>query len=200
MFYKELLSFIAITLTIFAYFPYIHSILKGKTSPHLFTWVIWGSATIVIFLAQLKDGGGIGTWSTGISGCIALYVALLAYIKRADSSIDKLDYLFFSLSILALLAWYFTNNPLWAVIILTLTELLAFTPTFRKSYSRPFSEPLHFYILIVIRNIFAMIALEHYSTTTLFFPAVSGLACLCFTVMVYYRRNTISVSTNSNEL
>ncbi len=199
MLYKELLSFIAIILTIFAYFPYIHSILKGKTSPHLFTWIIWGSATIVIFLAQLKDGGGIGTWSTGISGCIALYVALLAYIKRADSSIDKLDYLFFSLSILALLAWYFTDNPLWAVIILTLTELLAFTPTFRKSYSQPLSEPLHFYILIVIRNIFAMIALEHYSITTLFFPAVSALACLSFTLMVYYRRNAISESASNNE-
>jgi len=70
MLYKELLSFIAIILTIFAYFPYIHSILKGKTSPHLFTWIIWGSTTIVIFLAQLKDGGGIGTWSTGISGWV----------------------------------------------------------------------------------------------------------------------------------
>jgi hypothetical protein len=191
-FYKEIFSIIAIILTIIAYFPYISSISRGDTSPHLFTWIIWGLATIVIFLAQLADGGGVGTWSTGISGCIALYVALLAYINRADTQIYLLDWLFFSLSLLSLLAWHFTSNPLWAVVILTLTELLAFIPTFRKAYIFPYSEKVQFFLIVVIRNIFAIIALEHYSMTTIFFPAVSALACLLFSIMVFYRRRNIT--------
>jgi uncharacterized protein with PQ loop repeat len=55
MTYKELLGMIAIALTLVAFLPYIRSIFRGKTRPHVFSWVIWGSTTFVVFLAQLAD-------------------------------------------------------------------------------------------------------------------------------------------------
>ncbi len=39
--FKELLSACAILLTLIAFFPYIRSILQGKTRPHAFSWVTW---------------------------------------------------------------------------------------------------------------------------------------------------------------
>ena len=77
--YKELLSAIAIVLTFLAFLPYIRSIFQGKTKPHVFSWVIWGSTTFIVFLAQLADKGGAGAWPIGVSGIITIYVALLAY-------------------------------------------------------------------------------------------------------------------------
>ena len=38
--HKEIFSAIAIALTFIAYIPYIHSILKKKIKPHVFSWVI----------------------------------------------------------------------------------------------------------------------------------------------------------------
>ena len=85
--YKELLSAIAIGLTCIAFFPYIRSIINGKVKPHVFSWVIWGTTTFVVFLAQLEDNGGAGAWPIGVSGSITIFIALLAYSKRADISI-----------------------------------------------------------------------------------------------------------------
>jgi len=95
MFFKETLSAIAIVLTFLAFFPYIRSTIKGTSKPHVFSWVIWGTTTFVVFLAQLEDNGGAGAWPIGVSGGITIFIALLAYLKRADITITKTDWLFF---------------------------------------------------------------------------------------------------------
>jgi len=192
MIYKNLLSAIAIALTILAFFPYIRSILKGETKPHVFSWVIWGSTTFIVCLAQLADEGGAGAWPIGVSGIITLYVAALAYIKKSDSTITKTDWLFFILAMASLPVWYLTSNPLWAVVILTTADVLGFGPTFRKAYIRPFEEQLMFFVIMTIRNLISIAALEHYSLTTVLFPAVIATACLIFIPMVIYRRRTLT--------
>lgn len=190
--YKELFSAIAIAITFIAFIPYIRSILQNKTKPHAFSWIIWASVTFIVFLAQLADGGGAGAWPIGISGVITLFVAVLAYLKKTDHMIAKKDWIFFILAMSAIPFWYVTSNPLWAVVILTVVDLFGFVPTFRKAYSYPNEESLLFYILIASRNLIAIVALEHYSLTTLLFPAATALACTLFIQMVMARRATIN--------
>jgi hypothetical protein len=185
---KEILSFIAIALTFIAFIPYIRSILQGKTKPHVFSWIIWASVTFIVFLAQLSDNAGAGAWPIGISGLITLYVAVLAYIKKSDNMISNKDWLFFILAMASLPLWYFTSNPLWAVVILTSVDLIGFAPTFRKAYNHPYEEQLTFFALMASRNLIAIMALEHYSTTTILFPAATALACIVFIQMVLIRR------------
>ncbi len=185
---KEVFSLIAIILTFIAFIPYIRSIQQGKTIPHAFSWIIWASVTFIIFLAQLTDKGGVGAWPIGVSGVITLYVAILAYGKKSDLSITTTDWLFFITALSAIPFWYFTSNPLWAVLILTTIDLFGFAPTFRKSYQYPYSEQLTFYAIIASRNLFSIFALENYSITTLLFPAATGLACILFIQMVSLKR------------
>lgn len=191
MIYKEILSAVAIALTFVAFFPYIRSILQGKTRPHVFSWLIWGSTTFVVFLAQLADEGGVGAWPIGVSGIITMYVALLAYLKKSDISITRTDWLFFIAAMLSLPLWYFTDDPLSAVVILTTVDLFGFVPTFRKAYVSPFEERLTFFMIMALRNFIVVLALENYSLTTVLFPAVIALACLLFIVMVLYRRRVV---------
>ncbi len=188
---KEVFSLIAIILTFIAFIPYIRSIQQGKTIPHAFSWIIWASVTFIIFLAQLTDEGGVGAWPIGVSGVITLYVAILAYGKKSDLSITTTDWLFFITALSAIPFWYFTSNPLWAVLILTTIDLFGFAPTFRKSYQYPYSEQLTFYAIIASRNLFSIFALENYSVTTLLFPAATGLACILFIQMVSLRRKKV---------
>jgi hypothetical protein len=189
--YKQLLGAIAIGLTIIAYYPYIRSIIQGKTKPHVFSWIIWGTSTCIVFLAQLADKGGAGAWVIGFSGIISIYVAFLAYIKRSDSSITRIDRLFFIVAMNALPIWYLTSDPLWAVVILTTLDLLGFAPTFRRSYIRPFEEKLMFYVVMALRNLVVVSALDNYSLTTVLFPATIAAACLIFSLMVVYRRRVL---------
>ena len=189
---KQILSSIAIGLTLIAYYPYIRSILQGKTKPHVFSWIIWGTSTCIVFLAQLADKGGAGAWVIGLSGIISIYVALLSYIKKSDSTITRLDWIFFIVALTSLPVWYLTSDPLWAVLILTTVDVLGFVPTFRRSYVRPFEEQLMFYVIMAVRNLFVVSALENLSLTTVLFPATIATFSLIFSVMVVYRRRVLA--------
>ncbi len=188
---KELLSTLAIALTLIAFVPYIFGILKGETKPHVFSWVIWGSTTFVVFLAQLQDGGGVGAWPIGISGVITLFIAVLAFKHKSDITITPLDWVFLITAFTALPFWYLTDNPLWAVVILTIVDVLGFGPTLRKVYYKPYSEPLYFIALFAARNLIVILALEHYSITTVLFPAAVSVACILLMATMIYRRYSI---------
>jgi hypothetical protein len=189
--YKEFWSAAAIALTFALFFPYIRSIQRGKIKPHVFSWVIWGLGTIIVFFAQRAGRGGLGALVIGISGLITSYIALLAYLKRGDTMITKTDWVFFGAALSALPCWFFTSNPLWAVVILTLVDLFGFAPTIRKAYIKPHEESVGFFALSSVRNLLVILALEHYSLTTVLFPAAVGLACLLLALLLIYRRHSI---------
>lgn len=187
--YKEILSAIAIIITLVAFLPYIRLILKNEICPHVFSWIIWGITTFVVFLAQLEDKAGVGAWPIGVSGTITILIAILAFFKRGDISITKTDWVFFLAAISSLPFWYFSSDPLWAVVILTIVDVLGFGPTFRKAYDDPYSESVLFFSLFTIRNIISIAALENYSTTTLLFPTLVSATCLLLILMIFFRRS-----------
>lgn len=190
--YKEILSAVAIVLTFAAFVPYIRTIINGTTKLHVFSWVIWGATTFVVFLAQLEGKGGVGAWPIGVSGSITIFVALLAYVKRADITITKTDWLFFTSAMSSLPLWYLMSDPLWAVVVLTTVDVLGFRPTVRKAYRFPHSESLLFFSLFAARNLLVIMALENYSVTTVLFPAVIAAACILLIGLLIYRRRALT--------
>ncbi|MBA3755022.1 MAG: hypothetical protein H0X02_01790 [Nitrosomonas sp.] len=191
-YYKEILSVIAIVLTLMAFVPYIRAIMSGTIKPHVFSWVIWGATTFLAFLAQLEDKGGVGAWPIGVSGSITIFIAYLAYLKRADVIITKTDWLFFVAALSSLPLWYLTSDPLWAVVLLTTIDVIGFGPTVRKAYHLPYSESLLFFGLFTVRNLLVIIALENHSVTTLLFPAVIAAVGVLLMGMIAYRRRVFA--------
>ena len=191
--YKELLAAAAVVLTFAMFGPYIRSIRTGQTKPHVFSWFVWALGTFVVFWAQLADRGGFGAWPIGVSGVITGYIAVMAYVRRSDTSITRADWVFLTIALAAVPSWLVTSNPLLAVVLLTAMDLAGFAPTFRHAYSRPHDERIGFYSLGVVRNALAIAALEHYSLTTVLFPAAVGIACALFVAMVGYRRTQLRV-------
>jgi hypothetical protein len=173
------------------YVPYIHSIRAGRTKPHAFSWITWTLIAIVVFLAQLADGGGAGAWPIGVSGLLTAYVAVLAYRKRTDTASTRTDWVFLAISLAALPCWLLTSDPLTAVVLLTAVELAGFGPTFRFAFGHPRQERVGFYSLGALRNILAIVALEHYSWTTVLFPASKVFASVTLVAMIMYRRTQL---------
>lgn len=189
--FKLLFSGLAITLAFVAFVPYIRSILKGRTRPHVFSWFIWGITTVIVFFAQLEADGGVGAWPIGVSGVITVAVAVLAFIKRADISITRTDWTFFAAALASLPFWYLTSDPLWTVVVLSVVDLFGFGPTIRKAYAFPHQESQLFFFSLALRNGFAILALENYSVTTVLFPLSITLACTVLLTMVAYRRRIV---------
>ncbi|TGM81319.1 hypothetical protein EHR01_00505 [Leptospira mtsangambouensis] len=188
---RTLLTVIAILLTFYAYIPYIKGIRIGTIQPHVFSWIIWGATTFIVFFAQVAGHGGVGSIPIGVSGIITVFVAFFVYHKRSDIQITKSDWFFFGLALSSLPFWFYFSDPLAAVLILTLADILGFIPTFRKGYIYPNSEPLGFYLIFLFRNFLAMVALAEWNTTTLLFPGSAAIACVVFVVMVKIRKKKI---------
>jgi hypothetical protein len=190
---KELFSAAAFVVTVALFVPYIRSIRKGQTIPHVFSWTIWALGTFIVFFAQLVGGAGVGAWPIGFSACVTCYIAVLAYFKRHQSSITTLDWFLFALALTALPAWGLTSDPLWAVVLLTTADIIGFGPTVRRAYFQPHQEHAGFFALGAFRNTLVVLALESYSWTTVLFPAAVGIACLFLACFLYMRRRIISV-------
>ena len=189
---KTTLSIIAILMTVAGFVPYLRGIWRGCVKPHVFSWLIWGMATLLVFFAQRHDHAGVGAWPTGVSALLTSTVALLAYRKHADVSINAKDWLFLCIALMALPAWFITQDPLLAVIIMTGVDIAGFGPTLRKAYHHPHSEALSFYVVLVLRNLMILLALENYSWTTILFPAAIALTCVCLVIVVLVRKRHLS--------
>ncbi len=185
---KVTFATIAIFISSISFFPYIWSALKGKVRPHVLSWSIWGLTTMIVFLAQLTAGAGVGAWPVGLAALMAFLIAIIAYIKRGEIRITPTDWLFLGLALGALPLWYVTDNPLWAVLLVTAVDILGFGPTIRKAYYQPQTESLLFFSLIVLRNVFVLLALEQYSFTTALFPAAICTMALMVTATVISQR------------
>lgn len=181
---KTTFSLLSIALTFIAFYPYVTSILRQQTKPHVFSWFIWGCTTMVVFFASWVDGAGVGAWPALVAALITFSIAAYAFFNRADTGISRLDWLFLGLAMSALPLWFVTSNPLWAVVIMTTVDLLGFGPTVRKAIEQPYSESITFFSFFAVRNIFVLLALEHYSITTIMFPAAIGLSCGLFIVLL----------------
>lgn len=181
----------AAALTVYAFLPYIRGILRGTVRPHVFSWVIWGATTLVVFFAALQSGGGLGAWVIGLSATLTLAIAALAWRHRADVTITRLDWLFFALAASSLPLWYVTASPVWAVVVLTIVDLLGFGPTFRKAWEDPRSESMGFYGLFVLRNLLVVAALERYTLATWLFPVSIAAACALLVGLIALRRRVV---------
>ena len=79
-------------LAIVCFIPYIRDILKRKTEPHTYSWLIWTILQTVGVMAQLKEGAGYGAWALGIGAffCFAIFLLSLKYGTKNISQFDTL--------------------------------------------------------------------------------------------------------------
>ena len=186
---KSLIGLVAVFLTFIGYFPYILDILNKKTKPHVFSWIIWTIVTGIIYLLQVSDGAGAGSW---VTLCLTLILLLIVFlsIKNGHKDIKKLDLVFLILALLALPIWLIIKQPILSIILLTTIDMLGFLPTIRKSWNSPYSETLSFYIITTFRHGISILALEKYTIVTWLFPVSWVLGNALFSLFLMIRRKS----------
>lgn len=184
------ISLFGVLLTIIGYYAYIKDIYLGKTKPHFFSWFIWGILTIIVFFIQYYEGGGIGTWVTATTGIITLFIAFFA-LGNKNNNIVKSDWISFSLALLTLPLWFFTENPLYSLLLIVFIDALGYIPTVRKSWNDPYSETLLHHFISGIKFIPAIVTLENFIFLTYFYPFFLLIANLSFCILLLLRRKKI---------
>jgi hypothetical protein len=188
---KEIIGIIAAVLVFAAYIPYIRDILRGKTHPHIYSWFLWGLLTVVIFGIQISHHAGPGSFVTIAAGAMS-FVVLGLSLKKGKRDIVLADKVVFVLTIMTMLFWLLAKQPLLAILLACLADLLAFVPTIRKSWNKPFTETLSLYQLNSVRFGLAVIALDRYSLITVVWPAMWAVGNGLFSLMLASRRKILS--------
>lgn len=187
---KLILAIIAVVIGFVGYVPYFRNIIRGKTKPHAFSWLIWGILTGIAFVGQVVSNGGFGTWVTGFTAVICIIIFLFA-LYRGTKDFPLVDWLSLLGAGVALLLWAVTRSPLAAIILITIIDMLGFIPTFRKSYFRPHEETAFTYSMSGIKFIFGIAALRELSLVTVLYPASLVFTNGAFVLMVYIRREQL---------
>lgn len=190
-FFALLASFISIASMI----PYIKDIQSKKTKPHVFTWFVWTLMTGIFFFAQLSDGAGVGSLTAGVTTVLCIYI-LIASFRQGEKLVKPSDWISFSLSLLALLAWASTKSPFYSVILITCADAIAYIPTIRKSYSQPYSETLSTHFFSGIKHSINLLSLANFTFISSFYTICLVVINYCFTAFLLVRRKAVNKVEN----
>ncbi|HEY4514014.1 MAG TPA: hypothetical protein VJH69_01685 [Candidatus Paceibacterota bacterium] len=193
--YHVVLGTLAAAIGIIGYIPYYRDIFRGVTKPHPFSWLGWGFLNSFVFFAQIAKGGGPGAWTSAATALGIFGIVFLSF-RKGEKDITIFDHICFGGFILAAILWLITKNPLHGVIIATIADLIAYAPTFRKTYIKPHSETISTYVLSTIKYITSLFALLSFNLTTALFPVVIILSNTAFITMVILRRRAIGAQSS----
>lgn len=188
---KATLGIIAVILSIVGYVPYLRDTFSGKTTPHIYTWFIWGTVTAIAYALQVSGGAGVGSWVT-LTVAIIAYIIFAIGLRNGKKDITRSDTLFFILSIFAIFLWLVAKQPVLSVILVSTIDMLGFIPTIRKSWNKPHSETLFTYELNAFRHGLSVLALQNYTIVTWLYPVSWTLANTLFSLMLVVRRKALT--------
>jgi hypothetical protein len=144
---------------------YLIDVLKGKTKPHPYTWLIWSIVSAVVFFGQLVKGAGIGAIPTFIAEIFTIIIFFFS-LRFGFKNIPKKDHYFLALALIGIIPWLLTKDPTISVIIVVLIDIIAFTPTLHKTWKYPASETSWLYGMNVLRHIITLFLLESHNIAT----------------------------------
>lgn len=185
--HKLAITIVATGIGILSHLAYYRDIFKNKTKPHVFSWFLWGLLTAIAFFGQLAKDGGVGSWVLGSTALSCFAIAVVSLYK-GEKNITKLDWISFIFAISGIVLWQITNNPLTAIVIVTVVDALACVPTFRKAYFKPFEETASTYILSSLKFILSFFALESLNLGTWLYPASIIMTNSGLVAMLLWRR------------
>lgn len=188
---KTIFGIIAVILTFIGYVPYIWSIIKGNTKPHIYSWLVWLLDAFIIFALQITYGAGASAFVMLAVGLLCLTVLILTIVKKGKSEIKLVDSIFLIFALIALAIWLLAKQPLVSALLITFVDLFGFVPTVRKSWHKPHSENAYFYTINALRFTLALVALQEYSIITIIYPAVWLVANGLFAIMLIARQKLV---------
>jgi hypothetical protein len=155
---------------------YIRDTLRGVTQPNRVTWLIWATAPLLAFAAEIDAGVGLRSLMTFVSGFFPLLIFVASFVNpRAYWKALPIDYLCGLLAVGGLVLWLITRHGTVAVWASIAADVIAAAPTVRKSWTRPETETAVAYLAGAANAGITLLTVTHLTTSVVAFP-ISVLA------------------------
>ncbi len=184
---KELFGVLSLIVGVVQYAPTVTYILVRRIRPHVFSNFIWGVGGFVMWAAKYVSNAGPGAWSSALAAFCCLLIAGLSY-RSGEKSITRNDWVALAGALGGIVLWIFTKDPLGAVLLMCVVDILAYYPTFRKSWHRPREEMYWGYAVGTVRHVCSLWALTNFALVTVAESFVIITANSALMLMLLWRR------------
>lgn len=187
--YKTLIGILTLLIGVISYSFYFRGISRGEIKPEAYSWLIWSLLAAITFFAQITSGGGAGAWATALTAVVCLLIAIVTF-KLGLGRLKKIDLVGLSGVLLALSLWYYTSNPLHAVILVIIIGVLGFVPTLEKAFTKPYEESAFTAALNASKFGLAIFALDNFNAVTYLYPTAMIMMGITLSALLLVRRRT----------
>lgn len=171
-----------------SYVFYYRGVFRQGVKPHLFSWLIWGITMCIGAAAGIHDNGGTGSWITLGCGLATLSIACLA-VKHGEKNVTRADWAALVIALSSVPLWLLTDEPLTAVVIVTLIDAIGYAPTMRKAWRKPFEENIPAFLIGAVQFGLILFTLKNYTlTTTLYTVVIMAMNVLVVAELIWRRR------------
>ncbi len=170
---------------------YIKETVKGNNKPNRMTWLMWTTAPLIGAAAGYAKGVGLAVLPVFMAGFGPLLVFIASFVNpQSYWKLQRFDYLCGLCSILALILWGITKEPIVAIVFAIASDLFAAVPTFAKAWKYPSTETISPYASGLFGALTSFTAIKTWSFAAYAFPGYLVLLnCgLIFTIRRIPRR------------
>ncbi len=172
---------IAGALSLLAFIPYIVAILRGQTRPNRATWWIWTATSAVLLASYFFSGAETTIWVPA-SYFAASFVTALLSIRYGEGGSTPLDRGCLAGAGAGLLAWWWFDSPVVALVMALGVDLAGALPTIRKAWVAPHTEDRLAWALFIAGNTLNLVAVDRWEFAIAIYPIyfflVSGTIAL----------------------
>jgi hypothetical protein len=150
---------------------YIFNTIKGVTKPNRITWLMWSIAPMIGTAAALSSGVAWATLPVFMAGLMPLLVFIASFVNRNSYwKLERFDFICGTLSVLALILWYLTNNPAVAIVFAIASDFTAGIPTLIKCWRYPETETASGYTGSLFNNLMSFFVIMNWNFANVAFP------------------------------
>lgn len=187
---KDIFGAIALVLAFGCYVPYYVGIFRKKVKPHPYTYLVWVITILITSVSSFLHGGGASSWNLIATTFLVSGVFILSF-RYGTGDVTRFDFVCLVLSVLAVVLWVMSDDPVMAVVFATIVETISFLPTIRKTWWAPDTESALSWFVNVFKHALSVAAVSQFSVTTVLYPAVLVFLNLILVAEILYRRNSL---------
>lgn len=170
---------------------YMRDTIRGRTKPNRVTRLMRSIAPLIATAAALTEGVRWAVVPVFMSGFGPFLIFLSSFVNRKSyRKLKKFDYICGLFSVLALVGWRITNEPLVAIGFSIISDFFALLSTLKKTWRHPETESPVAFITGLLSATTGFFALKTFSIAEIAFPIYLCLACTSL-IFAFYRKRII---------
>jgi hypothetical protein len=188
MTFKSVMGVLSVIIMVIAYAVYMWQTARSEdVRPHPFSWFLWGFVTAVVYLVQITQGGGPGSWVVGFTAIFCFLIGTLSLVKHRWR-FSSFDWMSLIAGLLVFGYYLLSKNPTQSAILATITDVIGYGSTIKKGWAEPHKDSATSFALNSVKFIPSLFALEAYSLATWLYPATLVLMNGAVAMLLLLRR------------